>query len=166
MSVICFDDQYLKDIGTSILKSEAGRWTITYSDVFAAEHRSPYGFGRGLSEEPLSEEKKDSYIATQLMYLIGIANKVAFSVTYGEHLELNTLTSLGGGKNTFLDSAELWRELKHIRYNLISNGGNYFLAQRWDQLLTDITEGLAANVIRATLARCEMNQERSGDEAE
>ena len=98
MSVICFDDQYLKDIGKSILKSEAGRWAITYSDVFAAENRSPYGFGRGLSEEPIPEEKKESYIATQLLYLMGIANKVAFSVTYGERLELNTLTSLDRGR--------------------------------------------------------------------
>ena len=136
------------------LVRRAPGFEVTRPPEPASLHRSPYGFGRGLSEEPLSEEKKDSYIATQLMYLIGIANKVAFSVTYGEHLELNTLTSLGGGKNTFLDSAKLWRELKHIRYNLISNGGNYFLAQRWDQLLTDIIEGLAANVVRAPLARC------------
>ncbi len=93
------------------------------------------------------------------MYLIGIANKVAFSVTYGEPLELITFTNLDGGRFRFREPAELWRELKHIRYNLVSNGGNYFLGQRWDQLLTDIREDLAANVVRATLARCEMNQE-------
>ena len=92
-----FDDQYLKDIGTSVLESKEGRWAITSSDVFAYEKHSAFVFGLERSEKPLSEEERESSIATQLMYLIGIANKVAFSVTYGEPLELITFTNLDGG---------------------------------------------------------------------
>ena len=124
------------------LKNEEGRVALDDSDVFAQETRSPDGFGSGLEGEPVSQENKESYLVTKLLYLVSIANQVAYAVTYGEHLELNPVTSLDGGRVKFRDSAQLWRELRHIRYNLVSNGGSYFLAQSWDRLLADILESL------------------------
>ena len=73
-----------------------------------------------------------------LMYRMWVANKVAWVIQYGGHVDLRE--DLPDVYPLRVDPRELAAELRNLDYNIFTNGGQYWLDHEWHQLFRQIAE--------------------------
>ena len=89
----------------------------------------------------------------EVLRTIQVANRAAWSMTYGDQLELESLEFSGTVEQRLTDQ-ELFSILGNLVYNCISNGGKLFLArEQWQ----------AVNHLRLAIASAHFEDEAAVD---
>jgi hypothetical protein len=71
-----------------------------------------------------------------LMFRMWVANKVAWVIQYGGHVDLRE--DLPDVPPRRVDLRELAAELRNLDYNIYTNGGQHWLDHEWHQLFKQI----------------------------
>jgi len=72
------------------------------------------------------------------MFRMWVANKVAYSVQYGESVDVGE--GLSELTPCHVDLNELSAELRNLNYNIYTNGGQYWLDHEWHDLFILISD--------------------------
>lgn len=73
-----------------------------------------------------------------LMFRMWVANKVAYSVQYGDSVDIGE--SLPELTPCHVDLNELSTDLRNLNYNIYTNGGQYWLDHEWHGLFMLISD--------------------------
>jgi len=73
-----------------------------------------------------------------LMFRMWVANKVAYSVQYGDSVDIGE--GLPELMSSLVDLNELSADLRNLNYNIYTNGGQYWLDHEWHDLFMLISD--------------------------
>ncbi|HPC43154.1 MAG TPA: hypothetical protein PLD91_19725 [Spirochaetota bacterium] len=73
-----------------------------------------------------------------LMFRMWVANKVAYSVQYGDSVDIGE--GLPELTPCLVDLSELSADLRNLNYNIYTNGGQYWLDHEWHDLFIKISD--------------------------
>ena len=150
MSVIFFDiakiEQLYALLEFHLVKVKPIIQSNSYYDQFArkAEHAS------GTLHLPFEEEKCIINFIRKILYYAVISNWVAYGVQYNVAIDFKELSEINFDQ--CIPKADtiknLIKELNHLRYNMNTNAGNFFIDAKWLNPFEDIVNFLTQLVLK------------------
>lgn len=150
MSVIRFNEKEILKVRNALLQrvSSLRNGAVYYAVRYAPITIQKLEWDSRIEKE--GEEEVLEGVVSRLMWYVWIANKTAYALQYqdepdffGDFTEAAWDRESGG----YLESLELWRELRSIQYNLATNDGHTFLAEPWQELLDRIMNAVANQIV-------------------
>lgn len=133
---------------------------IEHSAVFAQQFTRDHRFAKSFRKEPKSVADQVKQCWFFMVHYAWIANRVAYMVQYQEGWE-------GGFEEFSPDEINplpctleiLHEELRHLRYNIYTNGGTSFMPAIWQELMEDILNAIALELVREVRRTYHVNQD-------
>jgi hypothetical protein len=117
-----------------------------YYDQYArqAEHSA------GTLYLPFEEDKCTIQFIQNIFYYAAISNWVAYGVQYHVAIELKDLLKIDFKRS--IPKADtlknLIKELRHLKYNMNTNAGNFFIDQKWLNPLENMIHSLTQSILK------------------
>jgi uncharacterized protein with ATP-grasp and redox domains len=150
MSVIFFDiakiEQLYSLLEFHLVKVKPIIQYNPYYDQFArkAEHSA------GVLHLPFEEEKCTIQFIRNILYYAVISNWVAYGVQYNVEIDFKELSKINFDQ--CIPKADtlknLIKELDHLRYNMNTNSGNFFIDAKWLNPFEEVINMLAQSVLK------------------